>query len=109
MPTTSVDLFRGGTSGSPQLDRVRVPKDISTFYRNGLLYVKAGTGGVSVLEKPLSVGKWWWRLPAKTLYSGYLHLVHDHTGHWQWEPSFDMSLTEYRAELAALNPFFIRL
>ena len=52
---TPIELWRSGAKNSPKLDKVRMPPrppgakiDIDTFMKEGEVWVKAGTGGVSL-------------------------------------------------------------
>lgn len=109
MATTNIELFRVGNSASARLDHVRPTIDISTFSQNGAEWVKAGSGGASTLEAMdlgLLKGKWW-RLAAGTDYDDTrLKVWNDQTGHWTWDPTQDMPLSDYKDALAAVNVKF---
>jgi len=54
---TPIELWRLGVKASPRLDKLRVPPrppgkvvDIQTYAKNGQIWVKAGTGGVSLFD-----------------------------------------------------------
>jgi hypothetical protein len=105
LPRTTVDLYRMGNATSARLDHVR-PDDIAHFTSDGVVWVRAGTGGVSTFDATEKRrGRWWW------LAAGYedgprLLVWNDHGGHWSWEPVHDMPLDDYRVELAAANLAF---
>jgi hypothetical protein len=103
MPETTTDLYRRGNASSPRLDHVRVGKDILAFERDGVLWVTAGTGGVSTFAHP-GVGLHWWRIPRGYTYPERLRVVNDHGDHYLWEPRADMPLTAYVALLATVHP-----
>ena len=82
------------------------PQDIVIYQVNGLDWVRANPGdGVSTDETSKPRGKWW-HLPKGTPFPGLLLVRNDYTGHWVWEPIRDMPLSDYKAALAALHPYF---
>lgn len=104
---TPVDLWRLGVQDSPRLDKVRVPprppgsrSDIATFAKQGRLWVKAGTGGVSLFDgpNPRLDGSHWWRVPANSAIPIELKITKNHqdkvTGltHYRIEPVVDLPL-----------------
>jgi hypothetical protein len=108
MGATPTDLFRTGNSRSAQLDRIRVPKDVTTFQNNGIEWVACGSGGASTFDLKRSWPGSWWKLPAGTNYDELvLVLRKDHGRHWLFEPVCDMPLTDYLAALRAVNANFI--
>jgi hypothetical protein len=108
MPETTIDLYRRGSSSSPRLDHVRVGKDIDSFERDSMLWVRARSGGVSTFSRP-GFGQHWWRLPQGYIYPEALYVVNDHGNHYNWEPNVDMSLANYIMLLAAVHPYFIKM
>ncbi len=88
--------------------RIKLPNpDIDTFTDvNGDVWVRARSGGVSTWDAPNSGlrGKAW-LIPTGTPYSDRLLVWNDEPGHWVWEPVSDMLLSEFKADLAAVNPF----
>lgn len=105
MARTSVDLFRMGNATSARLDHVR-PIDVHQFLSNGVIWVKAGTGGVSTFDRIASVPGRWWKLSAGYDYGGLLLVWNDHGHHWAWEPAVDMTLSQYTGLLATANLAF---
>jgi len=90
------------------MNHVRAGKDISSFERDGILWVAARSGGVSTFSSQ-GVGQHWWRLPRGYTYPRTLYVVNDHANHYNWEPNADMPLSEYVAILAEVNPHFIKV
>ena len=108
MPETTTDLYRRGSASSPRMDHVRVGKDITSFERDGVLWVAARSGGVSTFSSQ-GVGTHWWRLPRGYTYPDTLVAVNDHGNHYNWEPSADMPFAEYVTLLAAVHPHCIKV
>lgn len=115
MALTTVDLFRSGNGGSPCLDRPRTwphpDPDLEIYIEpSGDVYVKPNSGGMSSSETvdPIWTGKVW-KLPAGSSYSDLLTLVDDGHGHWSWEPSANMKLSDYKLLLADLHPKFFKV
>jgi hypothetical protein len=115
MALTTVELFRSGNNGSACLDKVRISPhlnpDLDTYIEvSGDVYVKAHTGGISSSEAidPIWTGKVW-KLPAGSSYSDLLTLLDDGQGHWSWEPSINMKLSDYRQLLAGMHPKFSKV
>jgi hypothetical protein len=46
MAKTPVALYRRGNSDSPRMDNVRLDKDIATYQKNGITWVKETIGNV---------------------------------------------------------------
>jgi len=97
-----------GNASGPKMENVRIippNHDIDTFTdSNGMVWVKAATGGVSTWEAPVTglKGKSW-EIPAGTPYSDELRVWSDQAGHWSWEPMRDMSLSQFTRLLADVN------
>jgi hypothetical protein len=73
---------------------------------NGDVWVLAGTGGISTWETPQSgLRGTSWLIPAGTPYSDRLRLWSDEPGHWLLEPARNMLLSDFKDDLAAINPF----
>jgi hypothetical protein len=103
---TTVDLFRLGNASGPQMENVR-PKDITHFTRNGVVWVKAGQGGISTFSTPpAKYSGRIWKLDAGYDHGTLLLVWNDHAQHWSWEPVADMPLSAFKAELSIANPNF---
>ena len=105
MAATRIDLYRIGNASGPRLDHVR-ERDIVHVVRQGVTWVRAGTGGVSTFDTPGPLRGRWWVLSAGYDYGPLLIVWNDHGSHWSWEPARDMPLTEYRTLLGAANGAF---
>ena len=96
MGATPIDPYKMGNASGPQMDKIRLKEpnpDIDHETRvNGVVWVKANSGGVSTWEAPKACirGKAW-RIPAGTVFSDRLRL---------WN---DLPLTEFVSDLAAIN------
>lgn len=104
---TPIELWRMGIKNSPRVDKVRVPPrppgatiDIQTHSKGGEVWVKAGSGGISLFDgkNPRLNGDYWWRIPANSPIPNELKITKNHldriTGltHYRIEPIFDMPL-----------------
>ena len=102
---TPIELWRLGAKNSPRLDKVRVPPrhasdkvDIETYTKHGQVWVKAGSGGVSLFNEknPRLNGEHWWRIPANSPIPPELKITKNRkdrlTGltHYRIEPIFDL-------------------
>ena len=76
-----VDLFRHGSSTSPQMYKPRTmpPRqlgqvhDIKIYRKNGIDWVDRESGGISLFNKPnLRFGNRWWKLSKGTKISPFL-------------------------------------
>ncbi len=85
--------------------RVRIGKDIVTYQRNGVDWVAARSGGVSTFSVQ-GPGKNWWLLPAGADYPDELLVINDHGHHYNWEPNVDLTLADFVALLASMEPAF---
>jgi len=100
------DLYRLGNATSARLDHVRVPKDMPTIDRNGIVYVLPGAFGVSVftengIKRQYGDG-WVWCIKKGTAFSPRLRLVNDRGDHYLISPAFEMPLDEFRGLLSKL-------
>lgn len=104
---TPIELWRLGVRTSPRLHKPRVPPrpagakiDIQTYTKNGQVWVKAETGGVSLFDgkNPRLDGDHWWRIPANSPIPAELKLTKNHTDcltgltHYRIEPVSDLPL-----------------
>jgi len=115
MGVTSIELFRSGNATSARLPDVRInganaDVDIYVDPATGVEWVRANGKGASTSD---SVDRSWtgkiWRLPAGAAYPTTLLVFEDDPGHWVWEPTNDMQLADYRAELATVNALFVKI
>ena len=96
------DLYRLGNFTSSRLDHLRSGKDIDTYDRNTIIYVRANGKGISLLTEARAntfTGAWLWKLPAGTMLPTGLLLNHDAPEHYSLCPATDMNLEAYRALL----------
>ena len=105
MPITTTDLYRRGNAAGPRLAQVRIGKDVVGYQKSGVDWVVAGSGGVSTFSVQ-GPGKNWWVLPAGYDYPVEISVVNDHGNHYSWEPNVDLTLADYLAILAAVEPAF---
>ncbi|MER2251646.1 hypothetical protein ABS772_17150 [Methylorubrum podarium] len=91
-----------GNAAGARLDHVR-PVDLAHFHVGGVVWVRAGTGGISTFANPRQDRGRWWRLPAGYDYGPLLLVENDHGDHWSWEPGVDMPLSDYRSLLMQAN------
>jgi len=108
MPKTLVDLFRRGNANGPRLTHVRPGKDVVTYHKNGVDWVAARSGGVSTFSVQ-GLGRNWWHLSAGFDYPVEITVVNDHGNHHSWEPLNDMTLADFIALLASVEPAFLRV
>lgn len=105
--TTPVELWRLGTSASPNMDYVR-DDDVSKFTLSGAIWVNGESGGISTYTTRQNDDKRWWSLPAGSPIPAGLDLYDDRAnvpGHFQWEPRTTMKLTDYQAALRRVGPW----
>jgi hypothetical protein len=120
---TPVDLWRLGVANSPRLDNPRVPPrppgasiDIQTYERNGAVWVRAGSGGISTFDgiNPKLNGTDWWKIPQNSPIPAGLQVSRNHmdrtTGltHYRVEPQFDMPLQNFRYLLSVFAKTAVR-
>ncbi len=108
MARTTTDLYRRGNALGPRLNHVRIGKDILTFFRNGIEFVHAHSGGISTFASP-GPGRNWWVLPAGSEYPDEISVINDHGDHYNWEPNVDLPLADFVALLATVELAFTRL
>ncbi|OSX63292.1 hypothetical protein POSPLADRAFT_1039485 [Postia placenta MAD-698-R-SB12] len=94
------DLYRGGNAGGPQFDKVR---DSDVTLQDGKL--KPGFGGVSTSASLSSLKnqKHIYKLPASASVPSSLKVFNDHGSHWLIEPASEMTIDQFKSELASLN------
>ena len=91
--------------------------DIRTFEKNGAVWVKSGTGGISTFDSvnPRLKGTDWWKIPANTKIPDGLKITKNHTDHalrithYRIEPRFDMLLGHMVHLLQQLSKSAIKL
>jgi hypothetical protein len=108
MPKTGTDLYRRGNASSPRMTKVRIGVDIVTYARGGTDWVAPGLGGVSTFSAP-GPGKNWWLVPAGFDYPDELLVVNDHGNHYNWDPHVDLTLADFIALLASVEPAFSKI
>lgn len=119
MASTPIDLFRNGNASGPRMDRVKTnlthppgSYDIDvTVDSQGIQWVGANTGGISTADKVINTWKKVWKLDAGTTIPNELNVWNDDPsqGHWTWDPSYRMLLSDYVKALALMNGFFTRI
>ena len=114
-----VDLFRHGSTTSPQLHKPRTapPRqlsevhDIQIYQKNGIDWVDCKSGGISLFNKPnLRFGNRWWKLPKGAKIPAFLRVSRD-TGvnpitgqiHYTIRPVHDMPLSVFIHHLKELS------
>ena len=105
------DLYRLGNFTSSRLDHVRSGKDVTTYDRNGVIYVRANGKGISLLTEKRAntfTGSWLWKIPAGTRLPNGLVLNHDAPEHYALCPKTDMSVEAYRALLLEVAVLCVR-
>lgn len=114
-----VDLFRHGSTASPQLHKPRTlpPRqlgqkyDIRIYEKNGIEWVDSESGGISLFNKPdLRFGDHWWKLAKNTEIPSFLKVSRDKginsvTGqiHYTIRPIHDMPLLTFINGLKKLS------
>jgi hypothetical protein len=120
MGVTPITLFRSGNSSHARLHEVRTAHDPGTSTRSPdvdtymdrwshQVWVSAATGGgASSFDAPDSSWRKGWVLDAGAPYPDTLRLWNDDNpkGHWTWSPAYDMSLGDFKAELARVTALF---
>lgn len=114
MGITPVDLFRSGNTTSARLDQIRTTgasADVDTITdRAGDVWVIANGKGASTSD---AADPGWrgrpWMLPKGHIYSALLLVWNDDPGHWVWQPTHNMLLSDYVDALKLSNLHFIRL
>lgn len=103
MPLTPKKLFRRGTLQSPVMENARwyplppahvIDIQVDLDVNNGLLIALAGSGGVSTFEiaSPVTKKQRNWSIVSGVIVPDELVLTESppRSGHWLWEPAFDM-------------------
>ena len=95
------DLYRLGNATGPRLDNVR-PGDVTTYERNGVMFVQATGVGISLLTEDSAARRsgWLWRIPKNTHLPTGLALNHNTAAHYFLCPVADMTMDRYRALLS---------
>ena len=117
--TLPVDLFRHGSTTSPQMTKPRTmpPRqlgevhDVKVYDKNGEVWVDHHSGGISLFNKPNQrFGNRWWKLPKGSSIPAALRVSRDKgmnpvTGqiHYTVRPAYDMPLALFIQGLAALS------
>jgi hypothetical protein len=118
MGVTQITLFRSGNADHSRLTDVRTAHDsppandpdIDTYIEtiSGEIWVSSGTGGgASAFDAHDPRWRKPWRLPAGTPFPDTLRLWNDDNpkGHWTFAAAYDMSLADFKAELAKVAPW----
>lgn len=114
MAKTPVDLYRRGNSKSPRMDNVRLEKDIATYKKDEVIWVKetvasdSEPGGISTFSTQ-GKGKNWWKIDAGIEIPPELELINDRGNHYLWKPSQTMPLEQYKRALQISNQFFYKV
>ncbi|MBK9991045.1 MAG: hypothetical protein IPP19_09995 [Verrucomicrobia bacterium] len=107
------ELYRVGSSSSPKLDRVRIPRDIAftnTYQENGMVWIRAGLHGASLFtlngikEKMqfFDPEDMVWQLPRTINVPFGLGMKNDHSDHYVIHPLQNMPLDEFKGKVAEL-------
>ncbi|WP_166840335.1 hypothetical protein [Rheinheimera pleomorphica] len=104
-------LYRSGNSVSPGFSESRALKDIVTYERAGIAYVKANGNGFSTFDHITTgmkrQGKNVWMIKKGIPIPAGLKIVHDRTptktGHFMIAPETDMPLMKYIGLLQELG------
>ena len=114
MAKTPVDLYRRGNANSPQMDNVRINKDLAAYERDGTLWVKetvpfgVESGGISTFSVQ-GKGKNWWKIDAGVDIPQDLESINDRGNHWRWKPSQTMPLEKYKKALQISSQSFYKV
>lgn len=104
-------LFRSGNSSSPNFTQNRALKDVTTYDKSGIAYVRANGNGFSTFDYITSgmkrQGKNVWRIKKRVVIPQGLKIIHDRTptkkGHFMIAPDKDMPLMKYLGLLQELG------
>jgi hypothetical protein len=104
-------LFRSGNASSPNFSQNRALKDVTTYERSGILYVRANGNGFSTFDHLTTgmkrQGKNVWKIKKGIPIPSELKIVHDRTptkkGHFMIAPDKDMPLMKYLGLLQELG------
>lgn len=122
--TLPTDLYRHGTTASPQLNKPRTmpPRqadqihDVKIYVKNGVVYVDSTSGGISTFNMPNpKFGNRWWKLPRGSRIPSGLKVSRDAginrvTGqiHYTIRPLQDMPLSRFISLLQQLSAYAVR-
>ena len=107
------ELYRVGSTSSPKLDRIRIPRDVSfnqTYQSDGLTWIRPGKHGVSLFtlkgikEKMafFDPADTVWQLPKVVNLPITLGITSDHGEHYLIYPLQNMPLDEFKGEVAKI-------
>jgi hypothetical protein len=105
--TIAVDLFRSGNSTNARMDNVRIT-DIEQITIGGIIYVKAGNGGISTSTSATGVSPTVWKIAKGTSYPDTITVFNDKPGHWAWRPTSQMTLDSFTALMASMHSKFVK-
>ncbi|MDJ0647153.1 MAG: hypothetical protein QNJ60_00465 [Xenococcaceae cyanobacterium MO_188.B19] len=114
MAKTPIGLYRRGNANSPRMDNVRLDKDIATYQREGIIWVKQTIadkqepGGISTFSIQ-GKGKNWWKINAGIEIPQELELINDRGNHWLWKSSETMPLEKYKIALQITGQHFYKV
>ena len=104
-------LYRSGNASSPNFSQNRALKDVITYEKTGMTYVRANGNGFSTFDHITTgmrrQGKNVWKIKKDALIPSGLKIVHDGTptkeGHFMIAPERDMPLMSYLGLLQELG------
>lgn len=104
-------LFRSGNASSPNFSQNRALKDVTTYNKFGIVYVRANGNGFSTFDHLTTgmkrQGKNVWKIKKGVVIPAELKIVHDRTptkkGHFMIVPDKDMPLMKYLGLLQELG------
>jgi len=104
-------LFRSGNSSSPNFSQNRALKDVITYEKSGVVYVRANGNGFSTFDHLTSgmkrQSKNVWKIKKGATIPTGLKIVHDRTptkkGHYMISPDKEMPLMKYLGLLQELG------
>lgn len=113
MAKTPVALYRRGNANSPRMDNVRIDKDIATYQKDGINWVKETIenlepGGISTFSIK-GKGRNWWKIDAGIEIHSDLELINDRGNHWLWKPTQIMPIKKYLKALQIVSQFFYKV
>ncbi|MFZ5856005.1 MAG: hypothetical protein ACOYZ6_04175 [Chloroflexota bacterium] len=93
-------LYRAGDGSSPALKNIHTQENP---YGNGRIDIPVDadgnvhphSGGMSSVTQPLQRWKDTWAYPSGAKPPRGITIVNDKPGHWRWEPSWEMSKTNF--------------
>lgn len=108
--TLSTDLYRLGNASSPKMDNARPSKDVETFQKNNITWVKGKRKGVSTTSEPYpTTQRNVWKIAKGKSYPNDLYVYNDTGNHWSWAPAKDMPYSTYVDLLKQTNSLFIKV